>query len=80
MIRVTCVRDAPSVLSNTLSRMRSRRVAATALNSTGMPISRQKTVRNRIASVIFRRIPFTVSRMSERSTLEMFGYRSPIER
>ena len=50
---ISRLRVAPSVLRSTPSRKRSRRVAATALNSTGTPSARLISARNRTAIVTF---------------------------
>ena len=71
---------APSVLSSTPSRRRSRRVAATALNSTGMPIARLNSARKRTATETFLTMSPIVRRTSERSMLEMFGNRTTLDR
>ena len=73
MMRPICARVAPSTLSSTPSRSRSRRVAATALISTGTPMINANTAMNRIALLTLSRMFVIVRVMSEMSSELMFG-------
>ena len=71
--RPTWRRVAPSTLSNTPSRNRSRRVALTALKSTGMPSARLNAAMNRMAVVTLSSTRPMVCCTSVRSRLATFG-------
>ena len=74
MMRPICDLVAPSTLSSTPSRSRSRRVAATALTSTGTPMISANTAMKRIAVLTLSRMLAMVRVISEMSSELTLGY------